>query len=773
MEIVTKELNLFGKKIILETGKLAKQADSSVVVSCDGTSVLATIVSADEEREVDFLPLVVDVEEKLYAAGKIPGSFFRREGKPTETAMLTARLIDRAIRPIFPDKFRFETQVVISILSTDQVNPPDVLGLLGACAALTASDIPIEGVIAGIRVSKIEDKWIVNPTFKEMDQASLNLVVAGNSENIYMVEAGANEVSEDEIIEGLSFAQSKLGEFCSLIADFDLKVREEKGKLPGLELTKKIRDYLEPAFENKIPRLIDSFVGEESNETNDIRLEIEKIREDCKNHFSDNKKAASFLSSLSFSRILNRILASMIVPEVEEEFEKAIVDSAIPGLSKHERSEIREGAKKELSKKYPELYPEFENPIHEIFDELERKILRKLITEKKIRPDGRKPFQIRKITCEVGVLPRTHGSALFTRGETQVLSIVTLGAYGEKQMLDDLGVEEYKRFIHHYNFPPFSTGEVRPMRGPKRREIGHGALVERALLPLIPEEEEFPYTTRIVSEVLESNGSSSMASVCASSMALMDAGVPLKRGAAVAGIAMGLVLDDKSCVILSDIQGIEDSAGDMDFKVAGTKVGITALQMDIKCHGVSLDILRDALEQAKQGRLFILKVMSEAIEAPRGEISPNAPGMLKTSIPTERIGDLIGPGGKNIRNLIDKYDVEIDVENDGKVFIFGRDRGKVEQARIEIEQMTREPRVGDRYIGTVVRTTSFGAFVELTPGRDGLIHISKLSSGRIDRVEDIVSVGEKVEVEVEAIDDLGRINLRPLILRKPEKGRYS
>jgi polyribonucleotide nucleotidyltransferase len=385
--------------------------------------------------------------------------------------------------------------------------------------------------------------------------------------------------------------------------------------------------------------------------------------------------------------------------------------------------------------------------------------------EHDIRPDGRKPFQIRKLTTEVGLLPKTHGSGLFTRGETQVLAIATLGAHGEKQILDDLGIEEYKRFIHHYNFPPYSSGEARPMRGPKRREIGHGALAEKALLPIIPSEDDFPYTIRLVSEVLESNGSTSMGSTCASSMALMDAGVPLKDKMHVGGIAMGLVLEGDKYVILSDIQGLEDSIGDMDFKVAGTKRGITALQMDIKCLGLSTEIMEAALEQARQGRSFIIKAMSEAIAEPRTEVSPNAPRMLQIEIPVDKIGELIGPGGKTIRGMIEKYDVEIDVENDGRVFIFGRDADKANAVRSNIERMTKEPEIGERFMGTVVKTTNFGAFIELTPGRDGLVHISKLSKGRVERVEDVINVGDKVEVEIEEIDNLGRINLRAIDLK--------
>ncbi|MDD5748560.1 MAG: polyribonucleotide nucleotidyltransferase [Actinomycetota bacterium] len=661
MGYVEKEFEISGRKITLETGKLAKQADGSVVVSCGGTSVLSTVVASEEAREVDFLPLTVDVEEKLYAAGKIPGSFLRREGRPADSSMLSARIIDRSIRPNFSHEFRNETQIVITTLSTDQVNPPDVLGLLGACAALSISDIPFDGPLSGARIAMVQGKWIVNPTFKETDEATLNLTVAGNDSSIVMVEAGASEVRESEVIEGLSFGQGALGKLCEFIDVFSQEARQSNGKKQKESIQKEITLFVESKYLDASSKLMDAFDKKDTGEIERAFESLKNVSVECKLEFPENKKFAQMLSNIHMQRTLNNLLKEKIRPYAFEPLKKALIDSTVPGLTKEKRANLRKEAQEKLSEQFVSFYAGLENAVKDVFAEFEREILRELIIEKSIRPDGRKPDQIRKISCEVGFLARTHGSALFTRGETQVLTIVTLGGYGEKQMLDDLGVEEYKRFIHHYNFPPFCTGEARPIRGPKRREIGHGALVERALLPVVPEEEDFPYTTRVVSEVLESNGSSSMASVCASSLALMDAGVPLKGGKAVTGIAMGLVLEDARHVILSDIQGIEDNTGDMDFKVAGTEEGITALQMDIKCSGLTPEILQEALEKAKDSRLFILTMMSKAIDKPRSEISPNAPRMLQVCIPVDRIGDLIGPGGKNIRSLIEKFNVDIDV----------------------------------------------------------------------------------------------------------------
>ena len=770
MGIFSKEVDIFGRRIHIETGKMAKQTDGAVLVNCEGTSVLATAVAGDDIRDVDFLPLTVDVEERLYAAGKIPGSFFRREGRPTDMATLTARIIDRTIRPNFDKAFRNEVQVVVTVLSTDQVNPPDMLGIVGAACALSLSDIPFHGPLAGVRVGKVGEKWIINPTYQELADSSMNLVVAGNRDSILMVEAGAKEVSEAEIIQGLSVGHDAIKELITVIDGLDAEARQENEEKPKDELLNEINGFLEPRYDEAAKNLIDAHNRQDDEAIEASKKSFEQISGEAAEAFDlKHRKIVSVCSRIVGQAIIYKRLADEIEPEISERMRKVLLDASVPGLRKYDRSTMRKDVRRTLAKEYKEKYLGLEEMVKLVLDGMERKLLREQIIQHNVRPDGRKPFQIRKLTTEVGLLPKTHGSGLFTRGETQVLTIATLGAHGEKQILDDLGVEDYKSFIHHYNFPPYSTGEARPMRGPKRREIGHGALAERALLPLIPDEEEFPYTIRLVSEVLESNGSSSMGSTCASSMALMDAGVPLKGKMHVGGIAMGLILEDDNYVILSDIQGLEDSTGDMDFKVAGSKRGITALQMDIKCLGLSSEIMEAALEQARQGRSFIIKAMSETIAEPREEVSPNAPRMLQLSIPVDKIGELIGPGGKNIRGLIEKYDVDIDVEDDGRVFVFGRDAAKVDQVKLNIEMIAKELEVGEKYLGTVVKTTNFGAFVELRPGKDGLIHISKLSKSRIDRVEDVVNVGDKIEVEIAEIDDLGRINLRALDLKPSEK----
>lgn len=765
MRILTTEMEIDGKKIELETGKMAKQADGAVVVSCEGTSVLVTAVVSDDVRPIDFLPLTVDVEEKLYAAGKIPGSFFKREGRPTETATLTCRLIDRTIRPNFDKRFRNETQVVLTVLSADLENPPDMLGMIGVAASLEISNIPFQGPVAGVRVGRVDDRWVIDPTYEQIKLSSLNMVVAGNKEAILMVEAGAMEIPESQIVEALSVGHEAIKKIIGKIEELDVEVRRQSGEKPKSELIDGITSGLEEKYGRVASNLIESYKSGDEAAIDKGREAFEKVAAEAAVEFDDSyRKVVQVLTRAVGERVLSDMLEIEIVPEVRDEMKQAIRKASDPELSKYEASLIRKDARKSLAVPFGERFPGQERRIKEIMNGLERKLLRELILDEELRPDGRKPFQIRKLTCEVGLLSKTHGSALFTRGQTQVLSIATLGAYGEKQILDDLGTEDYKSFLHHYNFPPFSSGEARPMRGPKRREIGHGALVERALLPLIPDAEEFPYTIRLVSEVLESNGSTSMASLCASSMALMDAGVPLENKSSVGGIAMGLILEGDRSAILSDIQGLEDAIGDMDFKVAGTSAGVTALQMDIKCLGLSPRIMEAALEQARQGRSFIVKAMTEAINEPRKEVSPNAPSMVQIKIPVKKIGEVIGPGGKNIRGMIERYEVDIDVEDDGRVFVFGRNRENVEKARRDIELITKDPEIGERFKGKVVKIMNFGAFVQLVPGKDGLIHISKLSKGRVDRVEDVVNVGDIVEVEIEAIDNMGRINLRAIDL---------
>lgn len=687
-DLKTEELELDGKTFTIETGKLAKQASGAVTVRCEDTVVLVTAVSSESTREgLDFLPLTVDVEERMYAAGKIPGGYFKREGRPSEDAILNARLVDRPLRPSFPEGFRNETQIIITTLSVDLVNPPDVLAIIGASAALSISDIPFNGPIGAVRVGKIGERWVINPTFQELDVSALDILVAGNREAILMVEAGAKEVSEEEVHQALNEAHAAI---------------------------KKLID-LQEALARKV---------------NPVKFEI-------------------------------------VPPAIDAELEKEVKERTGPGLKtalKITDKSKRKQALKELEEKIlaelAEKYPEQENAIKKIIDKEEKREIRRMILEEDLRADGRKTTEVRPISSEVGVLPRTHGSGLFTRGETQVLSVLTLGSVGEEQHLDGLGVEESKRFMHHYSFPPFSVGEAFPLRGPKRRDIGHGALAERALLAVIPEEADFPYTIRIVSEVLESNGSTSMASVCASSLALMDAGVPVKGSGHVAGVAMGLVAEEGRYKILTDILGIEDALGDMDFKVAGTAKGITALQMDIKLKsGISSEVMKEALERAREGRLHILAKMDEAVSAPRQSLSEFAPRMITLKIPQDKIREVIGSGGKVIRGIIEETGAKIDIEDDGTVFIASKDEEGGEKARQIIEQIIKEVQVGEKYMGTVTKTTTFGAFVELIPGKEGLVHISKLAPYRVRAVEDVVNVGDKILVEVVEIDRQNRINL--------------
>ncbi len=692
------ELEIGGKTLYFETGKIAKQADSAFVVTSGETVVLVTAVSSDEPREgIDFFPLTVDVEEKMYAVGKIPGGFFRREGRPSEKAILTARLIDRPIRPCFPEGFRNDVQIIASILSVDQINPPDILAINAASLALTVSDIPFEGPIAAVRVGYANGEWFINPTYQEIEFGLLDLVVAGReyTENgqtkigLIMVEAGAAEVKEEMLFEAFKQAEP----FIQKLIEFQKEVQRKIGK----PKTSFVAEELDPEIVSRVSELALPHLKEVLHifEKNERELRIKNLKE--------------------------TIVAEL--KEAEWEFEEA---------------EVEKQAKKAI-------------------DKLLKQEMRKMIVEENVRADGRRPEEIRPISCEVGLLPRTHGSGLFTRGQTQVLSVATLGTASEEQILDGLEAEESKRFIHHYNFPPFSTGEAYPLRGPRRREIGHGALAERALLPVIPPESEFPYTIRVVSEVLESNGSTSMASVCASTLALMDAGIPIKR--AVAGIAMGLIKEGEKVVILTDILGMEDALGDMDFKVAGTTEGVTALQMDIKITGISAETLKDALLRAKEARLFILDKMRQTISEPRPSLSPHAPRIFTLRIPQNKIGDLIGPGGRVIKGIIDETGVSIDIEPDGTVFIASKDEISAEKAREIVESITREIRTGERFLGTVTRVADFGAFVEIIPGKEGLVHISKLSPHRVRSAKDVVKVGDKLLVEVVEIDSMNRVNL--------------
>jgi polyribonucleotide nucleotidyltransferase len=681
-----------GNEISFETGKLAKQASGAVVVRQGDTMVLCT-ATAGNIRDVDFLPLTVDVEERMYAAGKIPGSFFKREGRAGEKATLTARLIDRPIRPLFPKGWRYETQLVALPVSVDHEHPYDILAMNGASAALMVSNIPFPTPVGTVRIGKIDGNFVVNPNEEDLvDNTDLDLIVAGTDDAILMVEAGASEVPEAEILDALDIAQQEIKKLCAL----QRELAEQAGK-PKLEVQ---------------PPEVD--------------------------------------------------------PDLYEQIKAshgAALDAATQVEDKLERQEASKAVEEEVLAQYagdPEAatYEETRPGVQRAFDKLEKAIIRERIAVQKKRPDGRSAEEIRPISIEVGVAPRTHGSALFTRGQTQALSVVALGTTREEMRLDTLGLETSKRYFHHYNFPPFSVGEAGFMRGPKRRDIGHGALAERALVPMIPSQEEFPYTIRVVSDILESNGSSSMASVCGSTLSLMDAGVPIKS--AVAGIAMGLIKEGDDYIILTDIAGVEDHLGDMDFKVAGTADGITALQMDIKITGVTFEIMRDALAQAKVAREFILDEMRKVIDAPRSELSKHAPRISTIKIDPEKIGLLIGKGGETIRALQEEFESQIDVNDEGQVLVYAAN-GELGDALVDrIRSMTKDVEVGDEFTGKVVKTTAFGAFIELSKGTDGLIHISNVAPGRrIDSVEEVLNKGDELAVRVVEVDrERGRIGLR-------------
>ena len=688
VEVVTAEIG--DAPISFETGKLAKQANGAVVVRSGDTVVLVTAVGAQEARPgADFFPLTVDVEERMYAAGKIPGGFIKRESRPSDRATLTARMTDRPIRPLWPKGYRNETQVVATILSVDQVNSFDILCLNGASAALMISELPFSGPVGAVRIGLSGDEFIINPTLQESEDSELDLIVAGTAEAISMVEAGAKEVNEETMLEALQIAHEEIRRLC----DAQLELVKVAGK-PKWEVTT-------APLDEKLLAKVEKAAGKDLAEA--TREQAKLVRRD---------KIAAVRSAAA-----EKLLGAEPTPEESAAFSMA-------------------------------------------FDALQKRIIRQRIAVDKERPDGRASDEIRPITAEAGVLPRVHGTGLFTRGETQVLTSLALGTTKEAQRIDGLGIETTKRYIHHYNFPPFSVGETGFMRGPKRRDIGHGALAERALLPMIPSDEDFPYTLRLVSETLESNGSSSMASVCGSTLALLDAGVNITRS--VAGIAMGLIKEGDDYVVLSDIQGDEDHLGDMDFKVAGTSEGITALQMDIKITGVTFEILRDALAQAKAGRQHILGIMAETLDGPRKELSAWAPRITAIKIDPERIGSVIGKGGETIRGLEAEYEVEISIEDDGTVKVYGVDGAKADAAVEQIRAMTKDVEVGDTYMGAkVVKTTTFGAFVELTKGVNGLLHISNLGRGRVDKVEDVVNRGDTVDVTVVEVDRArGRIGLR-------------
>jgi len=752
-------------EITFETGKLAKQADGAVLVRSGDTMVLATAQGRTEAREgADFFPLTVDVEERMYAAGKIPGGFFKREGRPTERAILTARMIDRPIRPLWPKGFRNEVQCIGTVLSADMVVPHDILCINGVSAALTISSLPFFGPIGAVRVGLINGELTINPTLLEIEEEStMDLIVVGTSEGLTMVEAGASEVPEETLLEALAIAHEEIKKLCQ--AQEDLRDQAGKPKWLDPSVTEElesqhgqtIRDRIgseglraaESLVEELLPEL--SMDSTEDDVTRQLQMKqslaaiLDKARMDAvlgpvREHFEDDLRALTDAEqdSKELKSAKRHLLFDRIVDSVELPFP---VGSAAEG----EGVPVKDSLTKSYVKKAAEA----------IYKEL----VRRKIAVDKHRPDGRGPEEIRPITCEVGVSPRTHGSGLFTRGQTQILSLLTLGTAKEGQRIDDLSLETDRRFMHHYNFPPYSVGETGFMRGPKRRDIGHGALAQRALEAMIPPAEDFPYTIRIVSETLESNGSSSMGSVCGSTLALMDAGVPIKSP--VSGIAMGLVKEGDDYVILTDIQGAEDHLGDMDFKVAGTKDGITALQMDIKITGVSRQIMEEALSQAKDARIAILGKMAEAISEPRTALAEHAPRISTIQINPEFIGMVIGKGGETIRSLESEYEVQIDIEEDGTILVYATEGTKGDAAIAAIAALTKEPEVGDTYTGRVVKTTDFGAFVELKKGTDGLLHVSNVGPGRVNHIEDVIARGDILDVIVQEVDKArGRIGLK-------------
>jgi polyribonucleotide nucleotidyltransferase len=683
--VTTVEAEIGGKKIILETGLMAKQANGAVVVRYGDTVVLSTAVSSKVERaNVDFLPLTVDYQEKAYAAGRIPGGFFKREGRQTEKEILTSRLIDRPIRPLFPDGYYFDTQIIASVLSIGDESSMDLMGMNASSAALAISDIPFRGPIGAVRIGFIDGKYIINPDHKELETTKLNLVVAGTADAIMMVEGGAIELTEDQMLEALETAHREIKKIVALVNELAAKVGKPKRPVKTVEIDK------------------------------DLAVQVAALA-------------------------MERLLTAIVIPD------------------KMERQKTLDVLLDEIKEKLKNEDPTRNLQIATIFFSLEKDEVRKIILEKNVRADGRKPDQIRPISSVVGMLPRTHGSALFTRGETQALVVTTLGTSVDEQRIDSLEGEYFKTFMLHYNFPPFSVGETKPLRGPGRREVGHGALAERALKAMVPSKQEFPYTIRIVSDILESNGSSSMATVCGGTLALMDAGVPIK--APVAGIAMGLIKEGDKVIVLSDILGLEDHLGDMDFKVTGTSQGITALQMDMKIEGITIDVMRTALQQAKDGRLHILGKMLETLAEPRKNLNAYAPRIITMKINTDKIKDVIGSGGKVIRSIVEQTGAKIDIEDDGTINIASSDEAAALKAKEIIRGICQDAEVGKLYMGKVRKIMDFGAFVEIFPGTDGLLHISQISDQRLEKVTDELKEGDEVLVKVLEIDRQGKIRL--------------
>lgn len=681
------EMTLGGRPLVLETGRLAKQANAAVTVRYGETVILCTVTASSEPKDLDFFPLTVNYEERLYAVGKIPGGFIKREGRPSEKAILSSRLTDRPIRPLFPDGFRNDVQIANIVMSVDQDCSPEIAAMIGTSAALSISDVPFNGPIGGVVVGRINGQYVINPTVAQEQETDIFVVVAGTKDAIMMVEAEANEVSEEVMLEAIMFGHNEIKSIVSKIEELHALAGKEK-----------------------------------------MEVKLHTVNGDV------NSDVRAFASA--------RLVEAIKIAE------------------KHARQEAIDAVNADTVAHFEAQYadtPELLADVKEVLYDIVKEEVRRLITHDKVRPDGRGLDEIRPIECDVALLPRTHGSGLFTRGQTQALSICTLGAMGDVQILDGISPEETKRFMHHYNFPPFSVGEARPLRPPGRREIGHGALGERALSKVIPSEADFPYTIRLVSEVLESNGSTSQASICASTLAMMDAGVPIK--APVAGIAMGLIKDGDHFSILSDIQGMEDHLGDMDFKVAGTAEGVTAIQMDIKIDGIDRSILEQALEQARQGRMHILGKMLEVMSAPRTNLSKYAPKILTLRINPDKIRDVIGAGGKIINKIIEETGVKIDIEQDGMVFIASSNEEMNQKAKAIIEGIVKEVVIGEIYLGTVKRIEKFGVFVEILPNKDGLVHISQLSTERVAKCEDVVKIGDQITVKVTEIDQQGRINL--------------
>jgi polyribonucleotide nucleotidyltransferase len=765
------------REISFATGKLAKQADGAVVVRSGETMVLATAQGRMETREgADFFPLTVDVEERMYAAGKIPGGFFKREGRPTERAILTARMIDRPIRPLWPKGFRNEVQVICTVLSADLVVPHDILCINGASAALMVSPLPFAGPVGAVRMGMIDGELVVNPTLQEIDEEStLDLVVVGTKEALTMVEAGADEIPEDTLLEALARAHEEIRKLCEVQEELARQVGKPKWLDP--ELTSE----LEASYGDRIRARI------RAEGLREAAAAVEEAFAELCPPLTMASTEADIVRHTQVRSSLNTLLESLRLEAVEqpvrEQFEaelRALTDAEQDSkeLRSAKRNLLFERIVEEVELPFPvgagaaEGEAAVKDPLTKQFvkraaEAIYKDLVRRKIAVDKRRPDGRGAEEIRPIACEVGVSPRTHGSALFTRGQTQIMTLLTLGTAKEGQRIDDLSLEQERRYMHHYNFPPYSVGETGFMRGPKRRDIGHGALAQRALEPVIPGPDEFPYTIRLVSETLESNGSSSMGSVCGSTLALMDAGVPIRKP--VGGIAMGLVKEGDDYVILTDIQGAEDHLGDMDFKVAGTREGVTALQMDIKITGVTQEILREALAQAKRAREFILDRMLEAIPEPRVELRGHAPRIATISIDPEKIGMVIGKGGETIRAIEAENDVQIDIEEDGTILIYATEGTKAQAAIAAIQALTKEPEVGDRYTGKVVKTTQFGAFVELKKGTDGLLHVSNVGPGRIGHIEDVIERGDVLDVLVQEVDRArGRIGLK--LIAKHENG---